>query len=223
MLRGTARLSLLSRWPVYDLGPMRRGARIGIHIVVSRARRNVHPSRSELVKRIFVGVFTLAAFFSATGYAVSAQDMDEVQDAIAALQEADPGIASYFSDSAGYAVFPGVGKGGLGIGGARGSGLVFQGGTAIGKVKLTQISIGFQAGGQKFIEAIFFETAQALDDFTAGNFEFNAQVSAVALTSGASADARYNNNIAVFTMALGGLMYEAAVGGQKFDYEANQD
>jgi lipid-binding SYLF domain-containing protein len=150
---------------------------------------------------------------------VAAQDMDEVQEAMASLREADPGIASYFDNAAGYAVFPGVGKAGLGIGGARGSGLVFRGGSVIGKVTLSQISIGFQAGGQEFIEAIFFETARAFDDFTAGNFEFNAQVSAVAVTAGASADAGYSNEVAVFTMAKGGLMYEAAVGGQKFDYE----
>lgn len=148
-----------------------------------------------------------------------AQDMDEVQEAITRVKEADPGIASYFDSAAGYAVFPGVGKAGLGIGGARGSGLVFRGGSVIGKVTLSQISIGFQAGGQEFIEVIFFQTPRALDDFTAGNFEFNAQVSAVAVTAGASADAGYSNEIAVFTMAKGGLMYEAAVGGQKFDYE----
>jgi lipid-binding SYLF domain-containing protein len=173
------------------------------------------------MKKTLSGMFVVAAALVALPQFACAQDMDEVQEAMTALQEADPGIASYFSSSAGYAVFPGVGKAGFGIGGARGSGLVFRGGSVIGKVTLSQVSIGFQAGGQKFVEAIFFETARALDNFTAGTFEFNAQVSAVALTSGASADAGYNNEIAVFTMALGGLMYEAAVGGQKFDYEAN--
>jgi lipid-binding SYLF domain-containing protein len=162
---------------------------------------------------------TLALAFLAGLYPVQAQDMDEVQEAIAAVKAADPGIASFFSSAAGYAVFPGVGKGGLGIGGARGSGLVFRGGGVIGKTTLTQVSIGLMAGGQEFIQVIFFETGAALDEFTAGNYEFNAQVSAVALTAGASADAAYSNSIAVFTMAKGGLMYEAAVGGQKFSFE----
>ena len=152
---------------------------------------------------------------------VQAQDMDEVQEAIAAMKAADPGIATFFNNAAGYAVFPGVGKGGLGIGGARGSGLVFRGGSVIGKVTLTQVSVGLMAGGQEFIQVVFFQNGAALDEFTAGNYEFNAQVSAVALTAGASADAAYSNSIAVFTMAKGGLMYEAAVGGQKFSFEPN--
>ena len=173
------------------------------------------------MKKSLFGAFAVAAVLVAPPISLSAQDMDEVNEAIATLKKADSGIGSFFSNSAGYAIFPGVGKAGLGIGGARGSGLVFTGGTVIGKVTLTQVSVGFQAGGQEFIEAIFFETGAALDDFTAGNFEFNAQVSAVALTAGASADAGYSNSIAVFTLAKGGLMYEAAVGGQKFDFEAN--
>ncbi len=151
----------------------------------------------------------------------AAQNRHEVDEAIATLRAADSGIDSFFANSEGYAIFPGVGKGGFGIGGARGSGLVFRGGQVVGKVKLTQISIGFQVGGQKFIEAIFFDDAAAFETFIGSNYEFNAQVSAVALTDGASADAAYAHGVAVFTVALGGLMYEAAVGGQKFSYEPN--
>ena len=118
----------------------------------------------------------------------SAQSMDEVNETIAAMKAADSGIAQMFASAAGYAVFPGVGKAGLGIGGARGSGLVFRGGSVTGKVTLTQVSIGFQAGGQKFMEVIFFQTAAAYEAFVGGNFEVNAQVSAVAITTGISAD-----------------------------------
>jgi len=175
------------------------------------------------VKNLILGAFLSVTVLPVTSVSVAAQDMEEIDEAIATLRAADPGIDSYLANSAGYAIFPSVGKGGFGIGGARGGGVVFRDGTVIGKVKLTQISIGFQIGAQKFIEAIFFRTAAALDDFTDGNFEFNAQVSAVALTSGVSADAGYANGIAVFTLAKGGLMYEAAVGGQKFDFEANED
>ncbi len=175
------------------------------------------------MKNLILGAFLSVTVLPVTSVSVAAQDMEEIDEAIATLRAADPGIDSYLANSAGYAIFPSVGKGGFGIGGARGGGVVFRDGTVIGKVKLTQISIGFQIGAQKFIEAIFFRTAAALDDFTDGNFEFNAQVSAVALTSGVSADAGYANGIAVFTLAKGGLMYEAAVGGQKFDFEANED
>ena len=151
----------------------------------------------------------------------SPQGRDEVDEAIATLREADSSIDSFFANSEGYAIFPGVGKGGFGIGAARGSGLVFRGGEVVGRVTLTQISIGFQVGGQKFIEAIFFDDAAAFERFVGSNYEFNAQVSAVALTDGESADAAYAHGVAVFTVALGGLMYEAAVGGQKFSYEPN--
>lgn len=164
-----------------------------------------------------------AAALIALPASASAQSVEEVDEAIGMLRSADSGIESYLSGSAGYAIFPSVGKAGFGIGGARGKGLVYRGGSVIGKVTLTQVSIGLQAGGQKFVEAIFFETGAALDEFISGNFEFNAQVSAVALTAGASADASYSHSIAVFTVAKGGLMYEAAVGGQKFDFEANDD
>jgi lipid-binding SYLF domain-containing protein len=145
---------------------------------------------------------------------------DETQEAIKLLLEADPGIADWFSGAAGYAVFPNVGKGGLGIGGAHGNGEVIAGGQALGKTEMTQVTIGLQAGGQSFIQVIFFKEEKDLDDFTGGNFEFSAQVSAVALTSGASEDAAYTHGVAVFTMAKEGLMAEASIGGQKFKFEA---
>ena len=142
----------------------------------------------------------------------------DVAKTIAAFKTKDPGLKRFFDSAAGYAVFPTVGKGGIGIGGAYGEGKVYRGGKYIGETSLSQVTIGFQLGGQAYSEVIFFGTKAALNDFTAGNFEFSAQVSAVAVTAGASADADYDGGIAVFTMAKGGLMYEASVGGQKFSF-----
>ena len=142
-----------------------------------------------------------------------------VAQAILDAKEQDPEIASWFESAAGYAVFPRVGKGGIGIGGARGKGIVIQGDETIGAVTLTQLSIGLQLGGQTYAEYIFFKDQTALDDFKRGNFELGAQVSAVAVTAGASRDANYSKGVAVFTIAAGGLMYEASVGGQKFKYK----
>ena len=119
----------------------------------------------------------------------------------------------------GYAVFPTVGKGGIGIGGAYGTGRVYERGRYIGRSNLAQLTIGFQLGGQAYSEIIFFRDKAALDDFTNGNFELGAQASAVAATAGASADADYSDGVAVFTMAKGGLMYEASIGGQKFSFK----
>ena len=148
-------------------------------------------------------------------------------------------VKPFFENCCGYAVFPTVGKGGIGIGGAYGSGQVYAQGVATGTVKLLKGSIGFQWGGQAFSQMIFFEDKRAFEEFTSGNFEFDAGVSAVAITAGVQASAgtegasagasagpatgaqvktSYRKGMAVFVHAKGGLMYEATVGGQKFSY-----
>jgi len=174
-------------------------------------------------------IILAAAAVSIFGWssAGAAWDKDEVAELepkvaeiIAELLEQDADMQSFFDKAVGYAVFPGVGKGGFGIGGARGTGLLKTAdGTTIAVTTLTQLTIGFQAGGQAYAEFIFFEDDLALENFRRGNFELGAQVSAVAVTAGASADAAFNNGMAIFTMAKGGLMYEATVGGQKFKIE----
>jgi lipid-binding SYLF domain-containing protein len=146
--------------------------------------------------------------------------LTEADDAISALRKADPGLKTFLDRAAGYAVFPSVGKGGLVVGGAGGSGIVFEKGKAVGKTTLSQVTVGAQVGGQAYYEIIFFETADALAAFKKGEWTMAAQVSAVALSSGASADAKYRQGVAVFTLTKGGAMAEAAVGGQKFTYEA---
>jgi len=150
---------------------------------------------------------------------ITAQSDEEVQEVIQKFEEGDPGMQAWFRDAYGYAVFPSVGKGGIGIGGAHGKGLVYEQKTLVGKTTLTEVTVGFQLGGQAFSEVIFFKDKTAFDDFTRENFEFGAQVSAVALTAGVSADLAYNGGVAVVTATKGGLMYEASVGGQKFKYE----
>lgn len=142
----------------------------------------------------------------------------EISRTVARFRAADKDMATYFDKAYGYAVFPTVGKGGMGIGGAWGKGKVFERGDFIGRSSLTQLTFGFQLGGQAYSEIIFFKDRQALKEFTAGKFELDAQVSAVAATAGVSADADYSNGVAIFTLAKGGLMYEAAVGGQKFNF-----
>ena len=144
----------------------------------------------------------------------------KVTNTIATFKKADPSIEKFFNSSAGYAVFPSVGKGAIGVGGAHGTGELIVGGKAIGKCSLTQVTVGLQLGGQSYSEVIFFEHDNTLNGFKNGDFSFAAEVSAVALTAGASANAAYRNGVAVFTRAKGGLMYEASVGGQKFGFDA---
>jgi len=143
----------------------------------------------------------------------------KAKEAIALFKEKDPSVQKFFDAAVGYVVIPTVGKGGIGIGGARGKGVLYEGGAVTAVVTLTQLSIGFQWGGQAYSEFIFFEDSATLENFKRGNFELNAQASAVAVTAGASADASFNGGMAIFTQAKGGLMYEAAVGGQKFKVE----
>lgn len=146
----------------------------------------------------------------------------ETSATVSTFLKKDPGLKRFFDEAYGYAVFPTVGKGAIGVGGAYGKGQVFQRGQIIGISKLVQVTIGFQWGGQAYSEIVFFEDKASLDRFKSGNLEFSAQASAVAITLGASATADYENGVAVFTMTKGGLMYEASIGGQSFSFEPTE-
>lgn len=141
-----------------------------------------------------------------------------VAEAVANFKNSDPGLSRFFDNAQGYAVFPTVGKGGMGVGGAYGKGEVYERGRLVGYSSITQLTFGLQLGGQAYSEIIFFRDRSDLNDFRNGNFEFGAQASAVAITAGASANAGYSNGVAVFTLAKGGLMYEATIAGQKFNF-----
>lgn len=142
----------------------------------------------------------------------------DVSEAIELFQ-ANSQLNIYFEQAYAYAIFPSIKKAGIGIGGSRGKGQVFEKNQLIGDTVVTQVSIGFQLGAQAFREIIFFKDKQALDRFTRGNFEFGAQASAVALTAGVAVEVEYSDGVAIFTETNGGLMYEASIGGQKFSYK----
>jgi lipid-binding SYLF domain-containing protein len=185
----------------------------------------------NIVRAIFV-----ASLLALAGQAAHA---DEYTDAINSFRNAGESGA-FFATAYGYAVFPTIGKGGIGVGGAHGKGRVYVQGQHVGNATMTQVTIGFQLGGQAFSQIIFFKDEPAFREFTSGNFEFSAQATAVAITAGVSAEAStgggvsagasggrndattthggYRKGMAIFTIAKGGLMYEAALGGQKFKY-----
>ena len=142
----------------------------------------------------------------------------DVLKAVSTFKSTDPSMQKFFDNSSGYAVFPTVTKGAMGIGAAHGDGEVIVHGAVIGNTSLTQVTVGAQLGGQQYSEIIFFENKDALESFKGGHFTMSAQVSAVAAAEGASANARYSSGVAVFTVAKGGLMYEASIGGQKFTF-----
>jgi lipid-binding SYLF domain-containing protein len=171
---------------------------------------------------IFATLFSIT--LASSLWAFEPDTSDELQldvaKAILDIQKADPGIKKFFDSAVGYAVIPKVGKAGMGVGGAYGKGLVIINDKVAGKTSLSQLTVGFQLGGQVYSQFIFFKDSAALQSFQRGNFEFGAQASAVAVTLGASADADYDKGVAVFTHVSGGLMYEATISGQKFKYEA---
>jgi lipid-binding SYLF domain-containing protein len=174
-------------------------------------------------KRNSLFSFVILMILSAPVLAQSEEKKDEIiKDAGEAKEEflkSDWEMKKHFANSYGYVIFPNVGKGGLGVGGAAGNGVVYEQDKQIGMAKLTQVSIGFQAGGQAYREIIFFETKKEMDRFKEDKVELSAQASAVAVKAGASADAKYVDGVMIFTMQKGGLMYEASVGGQKFKFK----
>lgn len=144
--------------------------------------------------------------------------MNDAKKAKKTLLKADSGLERFFENSAGYVLFPNVGKGGLIIGGSSGNGVVYEGGNSIGMAGLKKLNVGFQAGGQAIIQVIFFETSVDLERFKKGSFAFAAETSAVVLKSGIAFNAKYKDGVAVFALPKAGLMADASVGGQKFSY-----
>lgn len=145
--------------------------------------------------------------------------MEDAKKAKQVLLKVDSSLEDFFDESAGYIIFPNVGKGGFIIGGASGNGIVYHDGEAVGRADLKKLNIGLQAGGQAIIEAVFFETEQAFTTFKNDSFSFSAEASAVAVKSGIAANAKYRQGVAVFAMPKAGLMADASVGGQRFSYE----
>jgi hypothetical protein len=188
--------------------------------------------KSRISRLMFIATLMLVAV---------AAKADEYDDAVAIFKNAGES-GSFFEKSYAYAVFPTVGKAGLGVGAAHGSGRVFVQGKYVGDVKVNQLSVGLQAGGQAFTQIVFFQDQRSFDEFAVGSYEFDATVQAIAITSSATASAgtagaaagvaggkkdaatagNYHKGMAVFTVAKGGLMYQAAVGGQKFKYKAKK-
>ncbi len=171
----------------------------------------------------------LALFAFAIGvlpHSIQAQNKDtemllsDSQKAKSEFIKTDSSMVKLFNTSYGYAIFPKIGKGGFIVGGSGGDGIVYEEGKAIGSVKTGQVTIGAQIGGQSLREVIFFENDEAIDRMKANKAEFSAQISAVAVQSGVSQNAKYTEGVVVFTQNLGGLMAEASVGGQKFKFKA---
>lgn len=174
----------------------------------------------KTLKTMVAGIMVM--FLTVHAVAQTSEDRRIIKDAETAKAKLKnyEGLDEFFSKSAGYVIFPNVGKGGLIVGAASGNGVVYEKGAVVGMADLKKLSVGMQAGGQAFTEIIFFETKADLDEFKGENYEFSAELSAVALKSGKALNAKYKEGVAVFALPKAGLMADATVGGQKFSYEA---
>lgn len=190
-----------------------------------------------------IPLFTLLAVLLALPFSANAgREVEDYSETINAFKESSQ-AGPFFAATYGYAVFPTIGKGGLGIGASHGKGQVYQGGKVLGFTSTSDISFGAQAGGQAYSQIIFFENKESFNDFIEGNFEFGAEASAIAIKAEAKAEASteatsagvaaggadgkgkqanivYQNGMQIFTFAKGGLMYQAAIAGQKYSYDA---
>lgn len=164
-----------------------------------------------------ITILTLAGAVAVAAAEAERLDTD-VQDATHRFQQTSPRIQRLFNEAYGYAVFPAVDKGAVGIGGAEGRGQVFENGALVGTARLTQATIGAQLGGQSYSEVVFFESAKALDEFKDGKTAVSAALSAAVAADGAGAEAKYQHGVIVFTMERSGLMFEASIGGQHFKF-----
>jgi lipid-binding SYLF domain-containing protein len=196
------------------------------------------PKKEDNMKKISFFSLAILGMIALMSSNSGASEVEDYSKTIKLYQES-PHVQPYFEHAYGYAVLPTVGKAGLGVGGAYGKGQVYRNGRVTGKTSLTKLSVGFQAGGQAFSEIVFFEDDRAYREFTSGQFTFDAQATAVAITAGAQAKtgsagtsaslvagpktgiqskAKYYRGMAVFVYTKGGLMFEAAIGGQKFSF-----
>ena len=187
-----------------------------------------------LIRAMFITLITFLAYSSPV---LADSDAQDDKDALKVFKTSEV-VSNIHKSAYGYAIFPNIGKGGFGIGAAHGSGRVYKGSKKTGDVSMTQVSIGFQVGGQAYRQVIYFQDKRAFDEFTSGEFEFSAQAEAIAITSSAGASAgsegtsasanatqsetKYHKGMIVFTMGKGGLMYQAALGGQKYNYSPSK-
>lgn len=147
------------------------------------------------------------------------QERKAAEETIAQFKLYKPGISLFFDDAYGYAVFPKIWKGGFLVGAAQGDGLVYEEGKIAGRTRFSQVTVGFQGGGQTYSQIIFFQDKVALDNFKNNQMKFSGTASAVAITEGASAAVDYEGGVSVWTLGESGLMLEASMGGQQFKFE----
>ncbi len=184
----------------------------------SNIMKTVQNKKSKLVTILMVIITSVTINAQVGGW--NPELINDSNEALKTMLEKTPKLESFYNESYGYVVFPKITKAGITIGGAMGNGIVFRDNKVVGSSKLKQATLGLQFGGQQYTEVIFFENEASFNKFINGKLKFDGQASAVAIKAGASIDVAYQEGVSVFTMPKGGLMYEASLGGQHFQYKA---
>jgi lipid-binding SYLF domain-containing protein len=176
----------------------------------------------SLTNKVYMPLFVLALLLLASCGSMRNTEEDlrkDASDARNEIRQNHSNAAELLENSAGYAIFPNVGKGAYIIGGASGNGVVYQNNTIVGYADLKQVDVGLQAGGKSFVEVLIFENDAALENFKEGGYELGANASAVILDKGVSRDIDFQDGVAVITMPKGGAMAGVSVGGQRFSFQ----
>jgi lipid-binding SYLF domain-containing protein len=157
---------------------------------------------------------------SETGDSTKPASLDQdCRDTLTAFTDLDVELKRYIEKAHAYAVFPKISKGGVGLGGASGRGLLYEQGKIVGNVRASQFTIGAQLGGMSFRQVVFFKDQSSVAEFKAGTFKFGAAAAAVAASKGGASNTDYSDGVAIFTLARNGAMLEASVGGMKYSFK----
>jgi len=189
----------------------------------NRTKTKTKTAKPNAMKRILQTTFLTALFIAVLSPTLTARAEDltaKAEEAVQNFKSADPGLTNFFAKAAGYAILPAVGEGGFIIGGQHGDGLVYEKDKLVGKVTMSEVSLGAQVGGGSFAEIIFFETTEALQNFEKSQWVMSAKAKAAVAASGVAQNAKYEQGVAVFSLPKSGVMVAATVGGQKFKFEA---
>ena len=132
-------------------------------------------------------------------------------------------LQPFFPDALAYALFPANWRAGGGFGGAFGNGWLFEGGEVTGRALMTEVFVGPSLGIQADSKILFFRSEDALDQFRRGRFEFTGQANASVATVGEAVTPGFNPDVAMFVLVRGGLLLEASIGTQRYDFFPLED
>jgi lipid-binding SYLF domain-containing protein len=140
--------------------------------------------------------------------------------ALSKLFAENPAAKELAGRAKGIAIFPNIVKGGLGVGGESGDGVLRVGGKPVAYYNTSSASIGLQAGLQSYSQVLMFLTEPALASFRdSSGWEAGVDGSVAVLQTGASGKLDTTNisdPVVGFVFGEQGLMADVAIEGSKY-------